>query len=40
METYLVSKGLFDAKFKSAVTAAFHRELNAAVKAAELRNEG
>ncbi len=32
METYLVRKGLFDKKFKSAVIAAFRRELEAATK--------
>ena len=33
METYLTRKGLFDKKFKSAVTTAFRRELNAAIHA-------
>jgi pyruvate dehydrogenase E1 component alpha subunit len=32
METYLVRKSLFDKKFKSAVIAAFRRELDAAIK--------
>jgi pyruvate dehydrogenase E1 component alpha subunit len=33
METYLTRKGLFDKKFKSAVTTAFRRELNAVIHA-------
>ena len=32
METYLVRKGLFDKKFKSAVVAAFRRELDDATR--------